>query len=30
MVDDSRARRELGYKHRFDMRETLDAVHTEW
>jgi UDP-glucose 4-epimerase len=30
MVDDSRARRELGYRHRFDMRDTIEAVHAEW
>ena len=30
MVDDSRARRELGYRHRYDMRDTVEAVHAEW
>ncbi|HVZ32736.1 MAG TPA: NAD-dependent epimerase/dehydratase family protein, partial [Polyangiaceae bacterium] len=30
MVDDTRARRELGYRHRFDMRQTLEAVNDDW
>ncbi|HEY6880455.1 MAG TPA: hypothetical protein VI299_20670, partial [Polyangiales bacterium] len=30
MVDDSRARRELGYRHRFDMRETIESVNADW
>jgi UDP-glucose 4-epimerase len=30
MVDDSRARKELGYRHRHDMTQTLEAVFTEW
>lgn len=30
MVDDTRARRELGYRHRFDMRETVEAVLQDW
>jgi hypothetical protein len=30
MVDDSRARKELGYRHRFDMKATIEAVRDEW
>lgn len=30
MVDDQRARRELGYAHRFDIQQTLEAVFDEW
>lgn len=30
MVDDTRARKELGYRHRFDMKQTLEAVFEEW
>jgi UDP-glucose 4-epimerase len=30
MVDDTRARRELGYSHGFDMERTLQSVHDEW
>jgi UDP-glucose 4-epimerase len=29
MVDDTRARRELGYRHRFDIKQTLEAVYDE-
>ncbi len=30
MVDDEKARRELGYQHAFDMESTLASVHDEW
>jgi UDP-glucose 4-epimerase len=30
MVDDHRAREELGYTHHFDIKQTLDAVFTDW
>jgi UDP-glucose 4-epimerase len=30
MVDDEKARRELGYQHAFDMESTLAAVNDEW
>jgi UDP-glucose 4-epimerase len=30
MVDDQKARTELGYNHRFDMERTLQSVHDEW
>ncbi len=30
MVDDQRARTELGYRHRFDIQQTLEAVYEEW
>ena len=30
MVDDTRARKELGYRHRFDMKATIEAVREEW
>jgi UDP-glucose 4-epimerase len=30
MVDDTRARRELGYRHRYDMKQTVEAVLQEW
>jgi UDP-glucose 4-epimerase len=30
MVDDEKARRELGYSHAFDMESTLASVHDEW
>jgi len=30
MVDDEKARRELGYKHAFDMEGTLQSVYDEW
>ena len=30
MVDDSRARRELGYRPRYDMQQTVQAVNQEW
>ncbi|MET0344431.1 MAG: SDR family oxidoreductase [Polyangiales bacterium] len=30
MVDDTRARRELGYRHRYDMKQTVSAVNQEW
>ena len=30
MVDDTRARQELGYGHRYDMKQTLEAVFDEW
>lgn len=30
MVDDTKARRELGYAHAFDMDRTLEAINDEW
>jgi UDP-glucose 4-epimerase len=30
MVDDQKARDELGYKHAYDMERTLQSVHDEW
>jgi UDP-glucose 4-epimerase len=30
MVDDSRARQSLGYGHRHDIQQTLEAVFEEW
>jgi UDP-glucose 4-epimerase len=30
MVDDQRAREELGYAHHFDIKQTLDAVFDDW
>jgi UDP-glucose 4-epimerase len=30
MVDDTLARKELGYAHRFDLEQTVDAVFDEW
>jgi hypothetical protein len=30
MVDDAKARRELGYAHSYDMDHTLGAIFDEW
>jgi UDP-glucose 4-epimerase len=30
MIDDQKARRELGYRHAFDMESTLESVYDEW
>jgi UDP-glucose 4-epimerase len=30
MIDDEKARRELGYRHAFDMESTLESVYDEW
>lgn len=30
MIDDTRARKELGYRHRHDMKQTLESVLADW